>query len=75
MEPSDLTFFTCKDLIDELMRRETFLGVVVHTQNDFKEQRWMPEQVFKVHFNANLDAAQVSRLLGRVSTHIDHNHC
>jgi len=75
MKPSELTFFTCKELVDELMRRQTFLGVVVHAQNDFKEQRWTPEQVFRVHFNINLDAAEVSRLLERVSAHIDQHHC
>lgn len=74
MEPSDLEFFTTAELIQELMRRKTFLGVVVHSQEERKKDGWDKEQTFKVHFNANLDVLQTSRLLGAVAEYIDRHH-
>jgi hypothetical protein len=74
MEPSDLAFFTSQELIDELMRRKTFLGVVIHSEEDLRNSNWSQEKVFKVRFNENLDALKTSRLLGRVSAFIDQSH-
>jgi hypothetical protein len=74
MEPSDLAFFTSQELIDELMRRKTFLGVVIHSDQELRNSDWSQEKVFKVRFNENLDALKASRLLGRVSQYIDQSH-
>ena len=72
MEPSELTFFTTQELIAELMRRRTFFGVVVHSEQELKQQEhWGEERTFKVHFNGNLDPAKASRLLDSVSEYMD----
>jgi len=75
MQPTDLAFFTAKELIDELMRRKTFLGVVVHSEQELRHPHWTGEKVFQVHLNENLDSAQASRLLDIVAEYMDQNHC
>ena len=75
MESSELAFFTTQELIAELMRRQTFLGVVVNSQEEWKGGDWGDERTFEVHLNSNLDTAEVSRLLSRVSDFIGlHNY-
>lgn len=71
MEPSDLAFFTTTELIAELMRRKTFFGVVLQSENELKSNSWSGDQTFKVHLNSNLDAAQASRLLDTVAEYLD----
>jgi len=73
VEQSDLAFFTSEDLIAELMRRQTFLGVVVQSESDWKHGEWGEERTFRVHFNGNLATEEASRLLGRVASYIDCN--
>jgi hypothetical protein len=74
MQPPDLAFFTSHELISELMRRKTFLGVVVHSEHELKATQWPDEQNFKVQFNSNLTAEKVSRLFSKLSEYIDLNH-
>jgi hypothetical protein len=62
MATSDLELYTSQELIRELMRRQTFLGVVIHSENDLKGD-WTDERIFKVQFNSNLEPQQVSGLL------------
>jgi len=71
MHPSDLELFTSQELIAELLRRETFLGVVVHSQDEWRNQQWGEERMFKVSFNDNLSAPKVARLLDAVSEYIE----
>lgn len=71
MHPTDLALFTTEQLIDELLRRPTFLGVVVHSEREMKGKHWGQERVFKVRFNENLDSVQTGRLLGTVAEHLD----
>lgn len=75
MHPSDLELFTTKELIDELMRRKTFLGIVVHSEEELKDKSWSGERVFKVHFNSNLDSEQACRLLDAITDYMDHHDC
>ncbi len=75
MQEPDLAFFTTQELIDELMRRKTFLGVVVHSQDEFRNAEWGEERVFRVRFNSNLDAVQAGRLLDVVAEYIDRHSC
>ena len=75
VEPSDLSFVTNQELIAELMRRKTFLGVVVHSETDWKGADWGDERNFRVHFNDNLATEQASRLLSRVANYLDCHHC
>lgn len=71
MHASDLAFYTTQDLINELMSRQTFCGVVVHSAEDHKQNRWDDERTFKVHFNHNLNTSSASRLLDTVAEYMD----
>jgi hypothetical protein len=71
MEPNDLAFFTTQELIDELMRRKTFLGVVVHSEDDMRGVWRDGAKMFKVRFSDSLDASSASRLLDKIASHID----
>jgi hypothetical protein len=70
MHADELELFTTEELIGELLRRKTFQGVVVHSEDDYRRPEWSGEKVFHVHFNGNLDADEVSRLLNVVADHI-----
>lgn len=70
MDSSDLAFFTTQELIAELMSRETFYGVVVHTDGDHKSDDWSAEKTFKVHLHRHLGVEGASRLLGKVSDYM-----
>ena len=63
MTPSDLELFTTRELLDELLRRKTFLGVVIHSEEELKHDTWTGDRIFKVHFNSNLNVDQACRLL------------
>jgi hypothetical protein len=71
---SELSFFTAHELIAELMRRETFLGVVVHADDEHRGQPWNGARYFSVHFNANLAQGEVSRLLETVAERMEGAH-
>jgi hypothetical protein len=67
----EIALYTTRELIDELMRRKTFLGVVVHAEDELRTAEWRGDQTFKVRFNTNLDAARVGRLLDVVAEHLE----
>ena len=71
MTPVDLAFYTTQELIGELMRRKTFQGVVIHSDDEESEEVWGGDKVFKVHLNANLTTFQASRILESVAASID----
>lgn len=75
MQPSDLELYSTRELIDELMRRQTFLGVVIHSEQELKSGLWGDERMFKVHFNGNLDTTRAGRLMESVASYIDANLC
>ncbi len=70
MQPTALELFTTRELVEELLRRTTFLGVVVHAEEELKEA-WQGERMFKVRFNDNLNASEACRLLGRVAEYME----
>jgi len=74
VESSELAFYTTQELIAELMRRQTFLGVVVNSQTEWKGGEWGEERTFEVHLNSNLDPVEASRLLSRVSDFMGLHH-
>lgn len=74
MRQGELELYTSRELIDELMRRKTFLGVVIHSGDELKARAWTGERVFTVHFNSNLDAAEAGRLLDVVAEQLDRLH-
>ena len=71
MDSSELAFYSTDELINELMHRRTFLGVVVHSPQEMKNSEWGEERCFKVHFNGNLGPGKASRLLDRVASYMD----
>lgn len=71
MDPTELGLYTTQQLISELMRRSTFMGVVVHSEDEAKGQAWADERTFKVHFNDNLNSMGASRLLDTVAEHMN----
>lgn len=71
MDSSDLAFFTTQELISELMRRQTFYGVVVHADGDHKFDDRDAEKNFKVHLHKHLGVEGASRLLGKVSHYMN----
>ncbi|MFO0888679.1 MAG: hypothetical protein U0790_05960 [Isosphaeraceae bacterium] len=70
MNPTDLELFSTADLIDELLRRTTFQGVVIHSHDEARSPHWSGERIFRVRHNANFDTEQVGRLLDVVSQYI-----
>lgn len=71
MQPNELELYTSQELIQELMRRKTFLGVVVHAREELKAQEWTGERVFSVHYNSNFAPAEVGRLLDVIAARVD----
>jgi hypothetical protein len=70
MTQGDLELFSTEDLIEELLRRTTFQGVVVHAEGEAKSRHWNGERVFRVRLNDNLGVEEAGRLLDVVSQHI-----
>ena len=74
MQPGDLEPYSTKELIEELMRRRTFLGVVIHSAAEHKQADWNGERMFSVHYNSNLESAEVALLLNAVTSYMDRSH-
>jgi len=74
MEAGELAFVSTQQLIDELISRKTFLGVIIHSEKDYRNGQWGGERNFRVHFNGNLDAAQVPMLLDRIAEYVTVHH-
>jgi len=74
MQSSALELYTTRELVNELMRRTTFLGVVVHSDQEYKGA-WRGERSFQVHYNSNLDAGQAGRLLDVVAESMQRQGC
>lgn len=69
MHSVSIELCTTRELVNELMRRKTFLGVIVHSEKELKGE-WEGEGTFQVHYNSNLDAGQTSRLLDAVAQYM-----
>jgi hypothetical protein len=69
MNPAPIELYTTKELVNELMRRQTFLGIVIHSEQELKGE-WPGEGTFQVHFNSNLDNGQACRLLDAVAQYM-----
>lgn len=71
MTPGELELYSTQELIDELVRRATFLGVVVHAHQENRQPWDEGQRVFRVHYNSNLDNDEACRLLAIVSEQMD----
>jgi hypothetical protein len=70
VQSTELAFYTCDELIQELMRRKTFYGCIIHSADDHKHDCW-EERTIRVHFNKNLDQAHAGRLLDTVAERLN----
>ncbi len=70
MDSDGLELLSTTELVEELLRRTTFQGVIVHSQDEAKSRDWSGERIFRVRHNSNLDTEEVGRLLDIVSQHI-----
>lgn len=67
---ADLELFSTQELVEELIQRTTFQGVVVHCPEGGRRPEWTGQRCFQVHMNANLEPATAGRLLEVVSRHL-----
>ncbi len=70
MNTGELELFATQELINELLRRTTFEGVIVHAVDGAKSRHWEGERLFGVCHNANLGAEEAGRLLNVISEYI-----
>lgn len=70
MIEGDLELLATQDLINELLRRTTFQGVIVHALDGVKDRHWDGERRFAVCHNTNLEIEEAGRLLDVVSHYI-----
>jgi hypothetical protein len=63
MTDGELELYSTQDLLDEVLRRTTFQGVIIHAADEAKRADWDGERVFKVRFNSNLASEEAGRLL------------
>jgi len=70
MHSADLELFSTAELIEELLQRTTFQGVIIHSRDEAKSLEWSGERIFRVRHNANFDTEKVGRLLDVVSQYI-----
>jgi hypothetical protein len=67
MTTNELAFYSSTELVDELLRRQSFLGVIVHAVSETRGSDWKGNKDFQVRFNDNLDLDAVKRLLNVVA--------
>ncbi|MHC5541008.1 hypothetical protein ACYOEI_22530 [Singulisphaera rosea] len=70
MESRDLELFSSEDLIDELLGRATFQGVIIHSKEEARSPDWSGQRVFRVRLNQNLGTEEAGRLLDVVGQYI-----
>ena len=71
MTVRELELFATEDLIEELLNRATFQGVVIHSRDAVGNQAEPDQRTFSVRFNRNFETAEVGRLLDVVSRRLD----
>jgi len=69
-EPTPLELSTTQELIGELVRRGTFLGVVIESEKEYRSDGWGPERMFRVHLSRHLDTPEALRLLDAIVTRL-----
>ncbi len=70
MNSDDLELYSTEELVEEILRRTTFQGVIVHSRDQARNRDWSGVRIFSVRHNDNFDAEQAGRLLGVVSQHL-----
>jgi len=67
MTDRGLELHATEELIEELLRRTTFQGVVIHSRDAVGNHTEPDERTFSVRFNDNFQTEEVGRLLDVVS--------
>lgn len=67
MTSDDLELIPTQQLINELVRRTTFLGIIVQSTEEYRNTWTQGERSFRVHYNENLADDEARRLLAIVS--------
>jgi len=62
VDQSELSFFTNQQLIEELLRRTTFVGAVLFSKDPIKNGDWGDERTMTIQFNDNLSPDEAIRL-------------
>ncbi len=70
MHAGELELFATQDLIDELLRRTSFQGVIIHADGGAKTRHWDGERCFTVSHNTNLHTEEAGRLLSAIGDFI-----
>jgi hypothetical protein len=70
MTTTDLELFDTQALIDELLRRTTFQGVIVHARDEVRQADWSGERTFSLRHSPSLDVEEAGRLLEVVSQYL-----
>ncbi|QEH36680.1 hypothetical protein OJF2_52650 [Aquisphaera giovannonii] len=70
MSAGELELYSTQDLVDELLRRTTFQGVIVHAKDGAKSPTWEGERVFSVRHSPSLGTEEAGRLLDAVGQYI-----
>jgi hypothetical protein len=66
----ELELYSTRNLIEELLRRTTFQGVIVHAVEEARRADWEGERTFAVRHSASLEVEQAGRLLDVVGDYI-----
>lgn len=67
MTNRELELHATEDLLDELLRRHSFKGVVIHSHDAVDNHAEPDETTFRVRFNGHFQTEEVGRLLDVVS--------
>lgn len=70
MHSGELELYPTQDIINELLRRTTFQGVVVHALEENREPDWEGERLFTVRHSKSLSTDEAGRLLDVVSSYM-----
>ncbi|MFO0958880.1 MAG: hypothetical protein U0800_15870 [Isosphaeraceae bacterium] len=70
MHPGELELYPTRDLVEELLRRSTFQGVIVHAIEESREPDWQGERLFTMRHSQCLGTDEAARLLDIVSSFI-----
>lgn len=71
MTVRDLELFATEELLEEILRRSSFQGVVIHAREAVGNGPAVSERAFRVCFNSNFETEEVGRLLDHVSRRLD----
>ena len=66
---TSLELATTAELIEELVQRQTFLGVVINSE--IRSDGWRGKQYFAIHCSQHLNKEETGRLLEIIANYIE----